>query len=137
LYQERHVTPRRANDATRLILAGLSRFLEWRQLVVIVKPEMLIRWHRQGFRQFWHWTSRAPGRPPIPADVQRLIATMAAANRTWGEERIANELLVKLGIRVTADGAAVHAVATTAPETRYPSVEHIRGESRTVRARDS
>jgi hypothetical protein len=30
--------------------------------------------------------------------VQRLIATMAAANRTWGEERIANELLVKLGI---------------------------------------
>jgi hypothetical protein len=33
--------------------------------------------------------------------VQRLIATMAAANRTWGEERVANELLLKLGIRLS------------------------------------
>src|SRR5262249_23608160 len=40
-------------------------------------------------------------RPAIPPDVQRLIATMAPANRTWGEERIANELLVKLGIRLS------------------------------------
>jgi hypothetical protein len=75
--------------------------LEWRQLLVIVKPETLIRWHRKGFRLFWRWKSRAPGRPAIPANVQRLIATIAAANRTWGEERIANELLVKLGIRLS------------------------------------
>jgi len=66
-----------------------------------VKPETLIRWHRKGFRLFWRWRSRAPGRPPIPADLQRLIETMAAANRTWGEERIAIELLVKLGIRMS------------------------------------
>jgi hypothetical protein len=66
-----------------------------------VKPETLIRWHRKGFRLFWRWKSRVPGRPAVPADVQRLIATMAAANRTWGEERIANELLVKLGIRLS------------------------------------
>jgi hypothetical protein len=45
----------------------------WRQLPVIVTPETLIRWHRQGFRLFWRWKSRAPGRPRIPADVQRLI----------------------------------------------------------------
>jgi transposase InsO family protein len=37
----------------------------------------------------------------LPADVQRLIADMAAANRTWGEERIASELLLKLGICVS------------------------------------
>jgi hypothetical protein len=66
-----------------------------------VKPETLIRWHRKGFRLFWHWKSAATGRPCIPADVQRLIATMAAANRTWGEERIANELLLKLGLKVS------------------------------------
>ena len=101
LYQERRAKPRRADDATRIVLAGLSRFLEWRQLLVIVKPATLIRWHRKGFRLFWRWQSRAAGRPRIPADVQRLIATMAAANRTWGEERIANELLLKLGIRVS------------------------------------
>jgi putative transposase len=41
------------------------------------------------------------GRPPLPVDVQRLIATMARANATWGEERIAVELLLKLGIRVS------------------------------------
>ena len=34
-------------------------------------------------------------------DVQQLIATMAGANRTWGEERIANELLLKRGIRLS------------------------------------
>ena len=48
LYQERKVKPQRADDATRIVLAGLSRFLAWRQLLVIVKPETLIRWHRQG-----------------------------------------------------------------------------------------
>jgi hypothetical protein len=66
-----------------------------------VKPETLIRWHRKGFRLIWHWKSRAPGRPAISVEVQRLIATMASANRTWGKERIANELLLKLGIRLS------------------------------------
>jgi transposase InsO family protein len=101
LYRERRMQPRCADDATRITLAGLSRFLEWRQLLVIVKPETLIRWHRKGFRLFWRWKSRPPGRPAIPADVQRLIATMAAANHTWGEERLAAELLVKLGIHLS------------------------------------
>jgi putative transposase len=99
--QERQLKPRRADVATRIILAGLSRFVEWRHLLVIVKPETLIGWHRKGFRLFWRWKSRAPGRPAIPADLRRLIATIATANRTWGEERIAAELLVKLGIRLS------------------------------------
>jgi hypothetical protein len=84
LYQERKVKPRRADDGTRIILAGLSRFLEWRQLLVIVTPETLIRWHRRGFRLFWRWKSGTPRRPAIPTNVQRLIAAMAAANGTWG-----------------------------------------------------
>jgi hypothetical protein len=97
-YQKRKFKSRRADDATRLVLAGLSRFLAWRQLLVIVKAETLIRWHRKGFRLFWQWKSRAPRRPAISVEAQRLIATMASANRTWGQERIANELLLKLGI---------------------------------------
>src|SRR4051812_22717416 len=88
LYQERKVKPRRADDATRFVLASLSRFLAWRRLLVIVKPETLIRWHRKGFRLFWQWKSRAPGRPAISVEVQRLIATMASANRTWGENAL-------------------------------------------------
>jgi putative transposase len=101
MYVERRVKPRRADDATRITLVALSRFLEWRNVLTVVKPETLIRWHRKGFRLFWRWKSRDAGRPPIPTDLQQLIATMAAANRTWGEERIAAELLVKLGIRVS------------------------------------
>src|SRR6266851_5879156 len=101
LYLERQVKPRRADDATRITLVALSRFIEWRRLLTIAKPDTLIRWHRKGFRLFWRWKSRGPGRPPIPADLRQVIATMAAANRTWGEERIAAELLVKLGVRVS------------------------------------
>jgi putative transposase len=50
---------------------------------------------------FWRWQSPPRGRPRVPADLRRLIGGMAAATRTWGEERIAAELLLKLGIRVS------------------------------------
>src|SRR5262249_52432677 len=89
LYVERQVRPRRADDAIRLALVGLSRLIAWRQLLIVVKPETLIRWHRKGFGLFWRWKSRPPGRPRVPANLQRFIAEMAAANCTWGEERIA------------------------------------------------
>jgi putative transposase len=100
LYQERHVTPRRATTATRLTLVWLGRWFEWRQALAIVQPQTFLRWHRQGFQLFWRWTSR-PGRPPIPLDLQALIRRMARENLSWGEERIANELLLKLGLRVS------------------------------------
>jgi putative transposase len=100
LYQERHVTPKRTTHETRMVLTWLARWFDWRQALVIVQPATLIRWHRHGFRLFWRWTSK-PGRPPIPADLQGLIRRMARDNPTWGEERIANELLLKLGLRVS------------------------------------
>jgi putative transposase len=100
LYEERRIKPRRATNATRLTLVWLSRWFNWRQALVIVQPETLTRWHRQGFQLFWRWQSR-PGRPPIPADLQALIRRMARENPSWGEERIANELLLKLGLRVS------------------------------------
>jgi hypothetical protein len=81
-------TAGQADDATRITFVALARFVAWRRLLTIVTPDTLIRWHREGFRLFWRWKSRAPGRPPIPADLQPLIATMALANRTWGEERL-------------------------------------------------
>jgi transposase InsO family protein len=100
LYQERHVKPRRATNATRLALVWLSRWFNWRQALAVVQPDTLTCWHRQGFRLFWRWQSR-PGRPPIPADLQALIRRMAQENPSWGEERLANELLLKLGLRVS------------------------------------
>jgi putative transposase len=100
-YIERKVKPRRLDDAARIALVVLARVVEWRQLLVVVKPATLVRWHRQGFRLFWRWKSRRSGRPRLPVHLQRLIAEMARANRTWGEERIAAELLLKLGIAVS------------------------------------
>jgi len=100
LYQERHIKPRRATDATRLALVWLARCCDWRQALAVVQPATFLRWHRQGFRLFWRWKSH-PGRPPIPADLQTLIRRMAQDNPAWGEERIANELLLKLGLRVS------------------------------------
>jgi putative transposase len=100
LYQERHVKPRRATDAARFTLVWLARWFDWRQALAVVQPATFLRWHRQGFRLFWRWKSR-PGRPPIPADLQALIRCIARDNPSWGEERIANELLLKLGLRVS------------------------------------
>jgi len=78
----------------------LSRLFDWKHALVVIQPRTLVRWHRQGFRLFWRWKSR-PGRPPIPIELRRLIREMASSNPIWGEERIANELLLKLGIRVS------------------------------------
>jgi hypothetical protein len=98
LYVERKKKPRRATDSVRFTVGQLSRFFQWSDAPTVVKPGTLIRWHRQGFRIFWRWKSRSRSRPPVPANVRRLIVEMAVNNPTWGEERIANELLLKIGI---------------------------------------
>ncbi|MEN8130348.1 MAG: integrase core domain-containing protein [Pseudomonadota bacterium] len=100
MYQERGQKPRRPDQAIRVTLVQLSRLFDWKDALVVVQPQTLVRWHRQGFRLFWRWKSR-PGRPPIPQELRILIREMALSNPIWGEERIANELLLKLGIRVS------------------------------------
>ncbi len=97
MYVERGVKPRRPDVATRVSLALFSRLFEWRTSLVVVRPETLIRWHRVGFRLLWRWKSR-PGRPAIPLELRQLIRCVVAENPLWGEERIANELLLKLGL---------------------------------------
>src|SRR5712691_1561689 len=93
LFVERKVKPRRATDSIRFTLARLSRWFDWSNALINFKPDTLVRWHRKGFRLFWKWKSRPRGRPRVPADLRQLIAQMATDNPTWGEERIANELL--------------------------------------------
>jgi transposase InsO family protein len=100
LFQERELKPRRADDATRAALVWLSQAFNWRDALVVVKPATLIRWHREGFRRYWKHKSR-PGRPALPREARALICQMASENPNWGEERIANELLLKLGLRIS------------------------------------
>src|SRR6202022_4059012 len=60
----------------------------WREHILIVKPETVVRWHRKGWRIYWSWKSRTTrGRPRLSAEVRQLIATMARANRLWGPAR--------------------------------------------------
>jgi len=101
MYVERKQKPRLATDSTRFTLAQLTRLFDWRSALVVVKPDTLVRWHRKGFRLFWSWKSRPRGRPKLPADLRNLIGHMATNNPIWGEERIADELLLKLGIRIS------------------------------------
>src|SRR5678809_848203 len=100
LYIERGVQPRRIDAATRVSLALLARLFDWRGALVVVQPATMIRWHRAGWRLLWRMKSRA-GRPAIPMELRELIRRMARENMLWGEERIANELLLKLGIRIS------------------------------------
>jgi len=85
----------------RMLLLLLARTVRsWKQALFIIQPETLLRWHRQGFRLYWKYTSRAVvAKPKIAAETVALIKEMARENRLWGAERIRGELL-KLGIRV-------------------------------------
>jgi transposase InsO family protein len=72
----------------------------WREVLVVVQPETVVRWHRKGFRLYWRFRSRRrPGRPRIPKDVRELIRRMALEN-PWGARKIHAEL-AKLGIEVS------------------------------------
>jgi putative transposase len=101
LFQERKEKARQTTAADRFIFAKLAPLFDWRGALVIVKPATLISWHRAAFRRFWRWKSRPSGRPKLPAEIRILIRKMAAENPSWGEERIADELRLKLGIRVS------------------------------------
>jgi transposase InsO family protein len=100
LYQDGQVKPRRATNATRMALVWLGQWFDWRRALGIVTPKTFIGWHRQAYRLFWRWKCK-PGRPALPKDLRALIRRMAQENPTWGQERIANELLLKLGLRVS------------------------------------
>jgi putative transposase len=99
-YQERKIKPRRFDDAARLSLMLMSKFFDWRSALINVTPETFTGWHKKAFQMFWRWKSRG-GRPRLPTNIQQLIAEMAANNPTWGQERVADELSLKLGILVS------------------------------------
>jgi hypothetical protein len=82
------------------MMVVLGHLLPWRGALVNVKGNTFIGWHRKGFRFFWRWKSKPTGRPRLPKNLLDLIRQMAADNVSWGQERIANELKLMLGVRV-------------------------------------
>ena len=85
----------------RVFWVWLSRLWgRWRTALVIVRPETVTRWHRQGWRIYWRWKSRRKtGRPATDAELRALIRRMARENPLWGAPRIHGELL-KLGFAI-------------------------------------
>lgn len=98
---QRHVTRPALTPSDRVRLVLLARLTHtWQTALLIVQPQTLLRWHRQGYRLLWRARSAAARkRPQIAPETVALIQQMARQNRLWGAERIRGELL-KLGLRV-------------------------------------
>jgi len=95
----RQVKRTRWQPGNRLLLAALR--VEWWRFPV--RPETLLRWHRDLVHRKWaaFGRRRGPGRPPLPAEVRALILRLARENPRWGYQRIRGELL-RLGYSVAA-----------------------------------
>jgi putative transposase len=100
---QRQVKRPRLRHLDRLLLAAASRAMPrglWSSFVV--RPETLLRWHRELVRKKWTYKRRGrAGRPAIEPQVRDLIVRLGRENPRWGYQRIRGEL-VKLGIRVSA-----------------------------------
>jgi putative transposase len=77
----------------RLFWVCLSRlWKDWRDALIIIKPDTVIKWHREGFRLYWRWKSKTPiGRPPIDKEIRELIRRISRENPLWGVPRIQSE----------------------------------------------
>jgi putative transposase len=95
------------NSWDRLFWTTLRRsWSRWTDVLVIVKPETVIGWHRAGFRRYWRWRSRPRrGRPKITDEIRVLIRRLADENPDWGAPKIHGELQ-KLGFVVSERSVA-------------------------------
>jgi putative transposase len=88
----------------KLFWVAVSRlWSQWKQSLIVVTPESVVRWHRAGFRLYWRVISRVRkpiGRRQTPKEVRELIFRMVAENATWGAPRIHGELLM-LGFNIS------------------------------------
>ncbi|MFN2196909.1 MAG: integrase core domain-containing protein [Anaerolineales bacterium] len=107
----------RLRKRDRLFWACLSAIWQkWRESLIVVKPETVVRWHRKGFALYWKCLSKrkGAGRPGTGKDIRDLVRRMANANPTWGSPRVHGELQ-KLGIKISE-----RTVARLMPRKRKP-----------------
>jgi hypothetical protein len=109
---------RLTNDDRWFLIQLYRWFPSILQVVTIVQPETLVRWHRAGFRCYWRWKSRSRGgRPQIDTDLRALIRWMSIENPLWGAPRIHGELL-KLGFEVAQSSVAKYMVKRRLPPSQ-------------------
>jgi putative transposase len=89
------------NSLDRFFWTTLRQYWSrWTDVLVLVKPDTVVGWHRVGFRLYWRWRCRARGgRPKVAEEIRVLIRRLAQENHGWGAPKIHGELL-KLGFVV-------------------------------------
>jgi len=106
ILQRKVNSPPRISDPKRIILATLTDKLSHStkdtrhhlyQVMLIFKPDPVLRWHRKLIRHKWTFRrKRNPGKPKISSELEVLIVHLAKENTRWGYDKIHGELL-KLG----------------------------------------
>jgi transposase InsO family protein len=86
-------------------------------VLMLIRPETLVRWHRAGFRCYWRWKSPRGGRSQIETDLRALIRRMSIENPLWGAPRIHGELL-KLGFAIAQSSVAKYMVKRRGPPSQ-------------------
>jgi transposase InsO family protein len=115
LRRKMHGRPRLTNSDRWLFLLMYRWFPSILQVLTIIRPETLLRWHRASFRRYWCWKSHPRrGRPRIEAELRGLIRRMSMENPLWGAPRIHGELL-KLGFAVAQSSVARYMVKRRGP----------------------
>ena len=104
----------------RIFWVWLSRIWgNWRSALVIVRPETVVRWHRQGFRLYWRRRSRPRrvGRPRVEGEIRDLVRRMCRENPTWGAPRIQSEVRL-LGYEVAESTVAKYMLRRRKPPSQ-------------------
>ena len=118
--QQRTIKRPKLKRKDRIFWAWLSRIWpQWKSALIVVKPETVIKWHRQGFKLYWRWKSRPSkvGRPIIGKEIRDLIRQMSQENPTWGAPRIQSELKL-LGHEVADSTVAKYMIKHKKPPSQ-------------------
>ncbi|MCD6460376.1 helix-turn-helix domain-containing protein [bacterium] len=79
----------------RLFWVAVSRFWwKWADVLIIVKPITVLRWHKNLFNYYWRLKCKSKGRPKIPEEIRNLIKQMRHENPLWRAEKIWDELIL-------------------------------------------
>lgn len=106
------------SNSDRLFWVVLSHLWgHWHEVLHVVQPATVIRWHRKGFNLYWRRKSQRPGRPGVDLDVKQLVQKISRENLHWGAPGIHGELL-KLGIEVSQATVSKYLVRSRKPPSQ-------------------
>ena len=118
-YQRKEARPAlKAQD--RVLWRWLSALWpRWQQCLVMVKPATVIGWHRWAWTKLWGWKSRRKrGRPAIDPKHIAMIRRISQDHPEWGEDKIAHELFLKLGVNHSTSTIRKYMVRRLSPEDK-------------------